>query len=248
MRQLLSVLLVLSPFYIYAQSPANTNNLLHTDTVSYPSLTKEWTAAEFETVLTDIVSRQQNKNPVYISSDKRTGLYTKITSYNNYNFLEHNNTDINDRIPASLALSALTQKLILGYYVKGLNSNKKFVYDKEIADCMNLLCAMNATQSKLMDAFVAITPNLDSVQLNGIEKMKAGHALMIGGLLITIDKEYSLYSEPSICKVAATAKNFYLSIRDKMKAEVRDDYDARIMQIAKKHSNECVRKAITIEK
>lgn len=245
MRKLLSVLLVLSPVFIYAQSTTTTNNI--SDTLSYPSLAKQWTAAEFETVLTDIVLRQENKNPVYISSDKRTGLYTKITLYNNYSFLENNNTDINDRIPASLALSALTQKLMVGYYVKGLDTNKKFVYDKEIADCINLLCAMNANQNKLMDEFVAITPNLDSVQLDGIEKMKVGHAIMIAGLLITIDKEYSLYTAPSICKLAATVKSFYLSIRNKMKAELRTDYDARIMQIAQNHPNECARKAINIE-
>lgn len=247
MRKLLSVFLVLSPVFIYAQSTTNTNNISHTDTLSYPSLANEWTAAEFEKVLTDLIARQENKNPVYIAADKRTDLYTKITSYANYRFLEQTNTDINDRIPASLALSALTQKLMLGYYVKGLDTHKKFVYDKEIADCINLLCALSATQSKLMDAFVAITADLDSVQLDGLEKMKAGHAIMIGGLLITIDKEYSLYAEPSICKLAATAKNFYLSIRDKMKAELRADYDARIMQIAKNHSNECARKAINIE-
>lgn len=213
------------------------------DTSIFPVLNKQWTAAEFQEVLNTIIDKQK-KDSLNIFSAAYPGLFEKITSYDNYWFLESRDYLVNDKIPLNLTFSGLVKTILQNYYQKGLSPNGKLVYEKEVAHFMDLLCKITSNQSDLTDQFVKANPDLTQVQLDGIKKLNTGIAIMLNGLLLTIDKEYKYYSEESICNLSKSFKDFYSATKNKLTVELKTEFDKKINTISTSHSNKCVRETM----
>jgi hypothetical protein len=54
---------------------------------------------------------------------------------------------------------------------------------------------------------------------------------MEAGALTSIEKEYTLFSETTICRFCGAFKFFYLLMYNKMNANVRLEFDKRIVKI-----------------
>lgn len=235
--------LIISTVTFSQGNSKNLQKLPATDTLIFPLSDKQWTAAEFQQVLNTIIDKQK-KDSLNIFSAQYPDLFEKITSYDNYWFLESGDYSVNDKISLNLTFSALIKTILQNYYQKGVDPNGKFFYEKEIAHFMNLLCKMTSNQSGLADQFINANPNLTQVQLDGIKKLNSGIVIMLNGMLLTIEKEYMYYSEESICNLSKSFKDFYSATNNKLTSDLKTEFDKKINTISSSHSNKCVRETL----
>jgi hypothetical protein len=77
--------------------------------------------------------------------------------------------------------------------------------------------------------------------LEGVKKMINGTTTMLAGTLETIESDYSLFSEISICKISRSFKDFYTFMYSRIDQESKNEFDERIATISKSHLIKCIR-------
>jgi hypothetical protein len=96
----------------------------------------------------------------------------------------------------------------------------------------------------ILDEFIKTQTNLNSVQLDGIKQMNYDIATIVAGTLITLEKEYTYFSEASICSIARIFRDFYAAAYSKIEAASKTEFDKRIAIIIKQHPISCIRTAL----
>lgn len=244
MKKIVILLLVLAPILSLSQTSSEKSQIQSsTDSSIFPSLNSKWTVPEFQKALKIIISRQKN-NSGNISLTREPDVFERITSYDNYWFLETEDNSLNDKASFSLNLLGLIKTILLNYYQKGEIINGKLLYEKETTAFMILACKIIAGQADLVDQLMKANPNLTKTQLDGLEKFASGISIIVSGLLITIEKEYMYYSVESICKLSKSLKNFYFKTKSRIAVDLKRDFDRRLITIRKGHPIQCVRESL----
>lgn len=242
MKLTLRVLFLLMPVFANCQnSKHNDASQSGPDSISTPSLNRKWSASEFQEVFNRIISRQNDTSAEIVTIDKNKNLFAKLTDIKNYWFLDSNSHTLNERFNFSLPLYDLVKTIFSNYYQKSKRINGQLSYDREIAAFWVLLFDMTKNQMELADEFRKATPNLTQIQLDGFKKMIQGFTTMEAGALITIEREYTLYSEASICRITKSFSNFYSFMYTRIDQDSKTDFDRRIANLVKTHPIQCVR-------
>lgn len=207
-----------------------------------PSFSREWGPTDFINVFEYILEKERNSDYV-LDKHKEPALFDKLTGFESYSFLESPAIDYGVKATLAPRLINLIGKQASFYMTKGLDSKKVIKYEAEMTDLMIVLIKLVGSLSKTADEFARNTPNLTEVQLEGYQIMKNGMVGMVNGLLYTIEKEYSLYSERSICKLSEEGSAFYGKYKEGMPKDVITEYDNRILKMCKNHQLPCVKAA-----
>lgn len=244
MKFSLRLLFLLIPVFVNAQtSTTDAQTQPGTDSLVLPSVTRDWTAAEFQEVFKYILAKQKDSS-TFIRFDNNKSLFAKLIDIKNYWFLESKNITVNERIPLNLAMEGYIQKVFFNYYQKGRIINGKLKYEKEVGVFFCLLLEMIENQISLTDEFIKTHANLTSVQLDGMRQMNQGIVTSIGGTLTTLEKEYAYFSEASICSIAKIFRGVYATAYSRIDAASKTEFDKRIAIIIKQHPLSCIRTAL----
>lgn len=243
MRKYFLLLLLFTPFISSAVLP----DVISTDQYTaegfvMPSFNREWGPTDFINVFEYIIEKEKDSDYV-LDKHKEPALFDKLTNSDNYSFLESPAIDYGTKVMLAPKLIGLLSKQVSFYMTKGLDSKKVIKYEAEMADLMIVLIKIVGSISNAADELARNTPNLTEVQLEGYQIMKNGIVSMVNGLLYTIEKEYSLYSERSICKLAEESSTFYKKYKERMPEDVITEYDNRILKMRKNHQLPCVKAA-----
>jgi len=244
MKRLIFLTFLIIPSISFSRDNSNSlQNSFIADSSIFPSLNKQWTATEFQQVLNTIINTQKVDSANSFALEY-PDLFKKITSYDSYWFLESKDYSFNDKAALNLTLSGLIKTILQNYYQKGISTNGKLFYEKEITQFMILLCAMTRNQSDLADQFIKTNPNLTETQLDGIKKINSGMTVMLNGMLLIIEKENMYYSNESICELSKSFKDFYSMVNKKLTIDLKTDFDKKIDAIKASHSNKCVKEVL----
>ena len=244
MKFVLRLLFLLIPVFANAQtSTTNAKTQPGTDSLVLPSVTRDWTATEFQEVFKYILSKQKDSS-TFIRFDDNKPLFAKLIDIKSYWFLESKAITVNERIPLNLAMVGYIQKVFFNYYLKSRITNGKLKYEKEVGVFYCLLLEMAENQIILTDEFIKTHANLTSVQLDGIKQMNQGIISSVAGTLTTLEKEYTYFSEAMICSIARIFSGFYATAYSRIDAGTKTEFDKRIAIIIKQHSLSCIRTAL----
>jgi hypothetical protein len=213
------------------------------DSLVVPSLTREWTAVDFEEVFKNIIQKQMDTSAARITMANYKGLFSKITDPKSYWFLNSKYHTLNERFSFNLSLQEKIKSIFLNYYRENKILTGLLKNEKEVAAFYCLMFFMTKNQMQLADEFVKANPNLTQIQLDGIKKMTYGVNSMLGGGLLTIEKEYFQFSEASICKISNAVNDFYFFMYSRIDEESKAEFDRRIAGIIKGHKFSCVKAA-----
>jgi hypothetical protein len=245
MKLILQILFLLIPVLADCQnSKKNTAPQSGADSISTPSLNREWAAPDFQQVFTNIISSQNNASGEIITIDKNPKLFAKLTDIKNYWFFNSKYHTLDERFQFTLSIQDLVKTVFVNYYQKSKNINGRLSYDKEIAAFMDLLFGISQNQMELAEEKKKTTPDLTEIQLDGFKKMIHGYTTMESGALITIEKDYTAYSEASICRIARSFKTLHSFMSSRIDQESKTEFDGRIANLIKTHPVQCVRTAL----
>jgi hypothetical protein len=243
MRKPVTMKFFLRLFFILIPVFANAQTQPGTDSLVLPSVTRDWTAAEFQEVFKYILSKQKD-NSTFICFDDNKPLFAKLIDIKSYWFLESKDIAVNERIPLNLAMVGYIQKIFLNYYQKSRIINGKLKYEKEGGVFYCLLLEIAENQITLTDEFIKTHANLTSVQLDGMKQMNQGILSSVAGTLTTLEKEYTYFSDASICSIAKIFRGFYSTAYNRIDAASKTEFDKRIAIIIKQHPLPCIRTAL----
>jgi hypothetical protein len=236
-------LYIITLFFILIPVFANAQTQPGADSLVLPSVTRDWTADEFQEVFKYILSKQKDSS-TFIRFDDNKPLFAKLINIKSYWFLENKDLAVNERIPLNLAMVGYIQKIFFNYYQKGRIINRKLKYEKEVGVFYCLLLEIAENQITLTDEFIKTHTNLTSTQLDGMKQMNQGILSSVAGTLTTLEKEYTYFSEASICSIARIFRVFYATAYNRIDATSKTEFDKRIAIIIKQHPLSCIRTAL----
>lgn len=245
MKIFLRVFFLLIPVFANSQNSEQEGvKLSYSDSIIIPSYNRKWTVQEFEGALNLLISRFNGPSGDIITIDKNKELFEKVTEIKNYWFLDSTGYTPNERFRFNLSVQSLLQKVFIGYYQKSEVINGRLSYDGEIVAFMGIVFELTKNQMKMAEEFMKGTPNLTQVQLDGLKQAVEGYVMMEEGGLIILEKEYTTFSEASVCKFSKSFIDFYLFMYPRIAQESRTKFDVRIANLVKTHPIPCVRETL----
>jgi hypothetical protein len=218
------------------------------DAPALPALNREWNCYDFLEVYKIIIASQNGAPEGIISIETNAPLIAKLTNIENYEFLSSKDYTIPDRINFCDSLQRVSKVVFLNYYQKSKLANGRIRYEREITGFIDIMLRVTMIEMGIIDDVLNATPNRTQKQIDGLKQFMQGITTMENGALLTMEKEYQLYSEASICKLSKTFKEFYTVMYSKLEADVKTEFDRRIASMIKTHPLPCVRTALQGEK
>lgn len=171
----------------------------------------------------------------------------KITDYENYWFLQSENTAEKDKMFFCVNYIKAIGQLYLRYNQNRSKTNGVLNYGDEMLAIHKTMLNLTDKMIETADKFIIDHPDLTEIQKNGLQKMKHGLNNIISGTFSIITREFTEYTKNDICDLSKVFFDFYKKNRNSIDEISKNQFDNECINLHKNHKIECVRNSASIK-
>lgn len=245
MKCIVSIFFLLIPVLANCQTQEQPLRPINSaDSLPFSSLNRQWSSPEFQQVLITMFARLEHPAAGIFTIDNSKPLFAKLLDLKNYWFLESKDYTLKERLSLYDTFELFATRAFATYFQKGKIVNGRLNYEKEVAGFIVLFYEMIEHSAEIGDELRKATPTVTQKQTDARKRMKDDLTGMMRDALQNIEKEYTYFSEASICKMSSAFKKFYSVMNKRLDPDTKAEFDKEIANIIKTHPVLCVRAAL----